>query len=105
MSILREHIVKRFTRSSKWGSVRKKFLKVNNYCAVCNTRKKLEVHHRIPFHVNPELELDTTNLITLCRKHHFSIGHLEYWRSWNIDINTSVIYFNKLLRDRPTKRK
>jgi hypothetical protein len=29
----------------------------------------------IPFHVRPDLELDEWNLITLCREHHFRIGH------------------------------
>jgi hypothetical protein len=44
-------------------------------CEACGTTAELNVHHIKPFHIYPELELDHTNLITLCRVHHFTIGH------------------------------
>ena len=34
-----------------------------------------DVHHIVPFHQRPDLELVEDNLITLCREHHFRIGH------------------------------
>jgi 5-methylcytosine-specific restriction endonuclease McrA len=62
-------------RSSQWSSIRNEFVSRNPFCAACGSRKDLNVHHIKPFHSNPELELDMKNLITLCREHHFRIGH------------------------------
>lgn len=62
-------------RSAQWASVRNEFVSKNPSCAACGSRKDLNVHHIKPFHSNPELELDMKNLITLCREHHFRIGH------------------------------
>ena len=53
-------------RSSKWSHIQKEFLKKNPICAICGSNKKLNVHHKLPFHLYPELELVETNLITLC---------------------------------------
>lgn len=63
------------SRSSTWSKVRDEFVMDNPVCSACNTKQNLNVHHIVPFAVRPELELDTTNLITLCREHHFKIGH------------------------------
>ena len=68
-------------RSSQWGSIRAKHLKDHSTCAACGGTDKLEVHHKVPFHVHPELELDLTNLITLCEADkngiccHLGFGH------------------------------
>lgn len=62
-------------RSSRWPTVRNRFVKNNPVCAACGTDDDLNVHHIKPFHSHPELELDTDNLITLCREHHFTVGH------------------------------
>ena len=70
-----DSIVVESDRSSKWSSVRNEFVSRNPFCAACGSRKDLNVHHVKPFHSNPELELDMKNLITLCREHHFRIGH------------------------------
>ena len=48
-------------RSSHWAIVRKQFLGDNPKCALCNGTTKLEVHHKVPFHLKPELELDQNN--------------------------------------------
>jgi hypothetical protein len=37
----------------------------------------------IPFHIRPNLELDPSNLITLCRGHHLYVGHNGNWKLWN----------------------
>ena len=100
MSIIREHIVKRFTRSSKWSKVRKEFVKLYPTCSVCGKKKGLEVHHEIPFHVRPDLELDTNNLVTMCRRHHFAIGHLEYWKAYNGKLIETILYFKDKMRGR-----
>ena len=62
-------------RSSEWQAVRNDFVKRHPFCAACGSIKALNVHHVEPFHLRPELELDEWNLITLCRRHHFEIGH------------------------------
>jgi len=87
MSLIREHIVKRFRRSSGWSAVRKEYLRHNPVCAVCGSRKRREVHHIFDFSTSPSMELDWLNLVTLCRKHHILFGHLNFWQS----INPSVM--------------
>jgi hypothetical protein len=70
----------------------------------CGTNNGLEVHHIEPFHLNPEKELDTNNLITLCKKHcHLAIGHLMDYKSWNPDVvDDAGVYLNKV-KNRPYK--
>lgn len=73
-------------RSSKWRSVRKEFLKKNKACAACGGKVRLQVHHISPFHLEPEKELDPTNLITLCMGRlecHLTIGHGGDFKSFN----------------------
>ena len=53
-------------RSSKWGQVKSLFLLKNPNCAICGGIEKLNVHHKLPFHLYPELELVESNLVTLC---------------------------------------
>ena len=79
-------------RSSQWGKVRDAFLKKNPSCACCGGTKTLRVHHIVPFHEQPSLELVETNLITLCeaKKYgincHLLLGHLGNWRRWNATV-------------------
>ena len=91
-------------RSPKWSSVRKEHLKDNNFCAACGRTKKLEVHHIEPVHLNPDRELDPSNLITLCDDPcHFIFGHLLDYKSWNKDvINDCEVYLNKV-KNKPHK--
>jgi hypothetical protein len=70
-------------RSDRWPAVRAAFIKKHPECEACGSRKNLNVHHIKPFHLNPELELDPGNLITLCRTHHFTIGHKSNWKKEN----------------------
>lgn len=76
-------------RSSEWNKVRKQFIKTHNVCAVCGIQKDLQVHHIQPFHLYPELELDTKNLITLCISKywgfncHLILGHAGNFRYEN----------------------
>lgn len=86
-------------RSPKWSKVRKDFLSNNKYCAACGSKdKKLEVHHKIPVHINPELELEITNLIALCADPcHIVFGHLMNFKSYNPNVdNDCSVYLNKV---------
>lgn len=75
-------------RSSKWPATRAAHLRANPACAVCGCRTDLEVHHILPFHVAPDLELNPRNLLTLGERcptgnHHLLFGHLGDWSCWN----------------------
>jgi 5-methylcytosine-specific restriction enzyme A len=69
-------------RSPQWGKVRDMVLE-DATCAACGTGNGLEVHHIEPFHVRPDLELEPSNLIPLCKHCHFVFGHLGCWRCHN----------------------
>lgn len=71
-------IKNRKKRSSKWGKLQKEFLENNSRCALCDGTENLNVHHKKPFHLYPELELEESNLITLCmgeKDCHLLIAH------------------------------
>ena len=75
-------------RSGKWPAVRAAHLKRQPACAACGQTKELNVHHRIPFHVDPSLELSPENLITLCEHSpqscHYHFGHCALsWKAFN----------------------
>ena len=72
-------------RSNKWPTVEKHFLEANPTCAVCGGTKRLNVHHIRPFHIFPELELDTSNLITMCmgeKECHLKISHGSNFKAY-----------------------
>jgi hypothetical protein len=84
-------------RSSGWGRVRANWIKNNPKCLACGTIHNLDVHHIKPYHLFPELELDTANLVTLCRTHHYQIGHFKDWRKYNIDVVVdSILFFQRI---------
>lgn len=75
----------KYGRSGLWPKVRAEHLRREPTCAACGRSKDLEVHHILPYHEHPELELDDGkdgtgkdgNLISLCRDPcHFYLGHL-----------------------------
>jgi 5-methylcytosine-specific restriction enzyme A len=75
------------SRSPGWKRVRQTHIATHNYCAACGSKKDLEVHHIVPVHLDASLELDTSNLITLCSKScHLLFGHLMDYRSWNPNV-------------------
>lgn len=94
------------TRSPQWPKVRADHLKKNPNCALCNGKASLEVHHIQPFHIKPELELDPTNLITLCEAKtngincHLAFGHLGNFKSANPVVVRDAGIWNKKIRTR-----
>ena len=76
-------------RSHKWPAVQRLHLKFEPKCACCGSTKKLNVHHKKPFHLFPELELDLNNLITLCmdKECHLKIGHGGNFKDYNPNID------------------
>lgn len=89
-------------RSPKWKKVREEHLKKQPHCMACGSYKKPEVHHIVPVHIEPSLELDPNNLITLCDKYcHFIFGHLMNWKSFNEEIIKDSKYFVNKIKNRP----
>ncbi len=90
-------------RSSEWPKVRKEYLNEHPICECCGGTKKLEVHHKKPFHLFPELELERDNLMTLCTKRgcHLAMGHLYSYRSYNPNIDEDVRIWNEKVKNRP----
>lgn len=95
-------------RSDKWPTARKDYLKDHPNCAVCGGDKKLEVHHKRPFHIHPELELDPNNFITLCENDkngvncHLLVGHLGNFKSVNLSVETDAAEWKKKIINRPS---
>jgi len=94
------------SRSPQWNSLRAKFLHGRS-CALCGSSKKLEVHHILPFHLHPDLELVESNLIVLCEAGpgklncHFALGHLGSWQSWNELVVRDAEFCLGKMRSRP----
>lgn len=55
-------------------------------CRCCGSTLDLNVHHIVSYHDKHELELDPNNLVTLCREHHFRIGHKNNWKDSNPNV-------------------
>ena len=89
-------------RSSQWPKVRKQHLSSQPCCAACGSCKKPEVHHIVPYHIDPSKELDPDNLITLCDKYcHFAIGHLMSYHSWNKNVLQDAAMYLEKIKNRP----
>ncbi len=74
-------------RSVHWEKTRHDFAVLHPTCAACGGSKLIQIHHCLPFHLRPDLELDFGNLITLCedpsRWCHYRIGHAWDWKAYN----------------------
>ena len=81
-------------RSPQWASVRKSHLLNDPVCRACNGTDKLQVHHIRPFHLYPELELDPSNLMTLCessdKECHLILGHNGNFKDYNAEVLSDV---------------
>jgi len=92
-------------RSSKWSTVRREFLASNPTCAVCGKKGTLlspnEVHHLQSFATHPELELEISNLRTVCREHHQWFCHLGNWASINEEAEIDLKVWEGKVKNRP----
>ena len=91
-------------RSSKWRKVRKVHLKVNPTCAICESKKRVEVHHIIPFHLAQDQELEPDNLVSLCQNKkygihcHLLVGHLGNYKRINLNCKLDIITWHIKLK-------
>jgi hypothetical protein len=92
-------------RNSKWWAVRSEHLKHCAACVVCRSTNDVQVHHKKPFHLFPELELDPLNLISLCGEGghncHLVFGHLCDFSSYNEEIDQDAKRMYKKIIKRP----
>lgn len=94
-------------RSGQWPAVEKAHLEKQPNCMVCNRSEKLNVHHIKPFHIYPDLELDPSNLITLCESDkggvncHLHYGHLGNFKSFNENVIPDASLWNQKIKNRP----
>lgn len=89
------------SRSPRWRQVRDDFIAKNPKCAVCGSKKNVVAHHKLPFHIFPERELDPTNLVTLCENTvncHLTFGHLGSFLKYNKDVEADILIWNKKLQ-------
>ena len=89
-------------RSGQWPTVRDKFLR-DEVCKVCGRKDRLVAHHKMPFHLFPEKELDPENLIALCERKnvlncHLIFGHFGDWTRYNINIERDTEVWQKRLK-------
>ena len=92
-------------RSPKWAAVRKEHLKKFPKCAICEGTQQLNVHHIKPFHLHPDLELEPSNLITLCECAsygiicHILVGHLGDYKNINPNSVEDAKIWNAKLKE------
>lgn len=97
-------VPKRKKRSGSWRRIRKEHLKRQPRCQCCEGKKKLEVHHIVPFHVDPSLELVASNLMTLCEAKRYGLtchqlmGHLGNYRRTNTKVRQDVAEWNQKIK-------
>jgi hypothetical protein len=86
-------------RGSQWSKSRKEALRRVPFCAVCGTRRGLQVHHLAPFRLNYDNR--QSNLITLCVKHHKIVESLtNEIESTGSDPETMTLVMGNILRSR-----
>lgn len=106
---LRAHLrdVGKPKRSPKWPEVQRAFLVKHVSCEACNSTTRLQVHHKLPFHLRPELELDEGNLVVLCMGRnacHLLLGHGDDFRAYNPAIKLTLAGLRTKLLDLPGAR-
>lgn len=81
-------------RDPRWPGVRREHLRREPACRACGSRRNLQVHHKQPYHLFPELELERKNLITLCEEagsnHHLVVGHRGDWHDYNPNVEADA---------------
>jgi hypothetical protein len=94
-------------RSPLWPKIREEHLENHPTCEACGGTAKINVHHVVPSHLRPDLELDESNLITLCESRsygvecHRTFGHLGSYFSWNVDVRTDAPTWLNKFKNRP----
>lgn len=85
-------------RSPHWDEVRNEVVADHPYCAASGMKTGLEVHHIMPYHLRPDLELRKDNLAVLARPYHFLLGHFCNWQKFNANVVKDAAHWLGLVR-------
>ena len=88
-------------RSPRWRATRKAYLRLHPKCEISGVKRRLQVHHIIPFHKDPSKELDFDNLKTVTKWLHFWLCHLGSWHSWNENLQEDIKIWRDKIANRP----
>ena len=92
-------------RSPKWESFKRDYERLHpKECAICGSTSKCQLHHKLPYHLHLELELDPQNVLWLCEasgNHHLWFGHLGNFQSFNSEIEVDAKVWNSKIKNRP----
>ncbi len=93
-------------RSPEWPKARADYLAGHPTCAACGlSHDRMEVHHKAPFHLHPERELDPGNFITLCEHEshncHLIFGHLLDFAAYNPSVEEDAAGYLAKVGSRP----
>jgi hypothetical protein len=92
-------------RNKDWKKLRNYVVEKNKKCCVCGKTTNLVAHHKLPFHLYPEKELDEDNIIILCENRpvncHYLFGHLMDWKKYNSNITEDIDIWSKRLEKTP----
>jgi len=65
---------KKYTNNKKYRKIRSSILEKHNFkCKKCGSENNIHLHHEITLRDNPDLALDTDNLIPLCSTCHSNL--------------------------------
>ena len=95
-------------RSPKWQAFCNHVIDKHPVCIVCGNknRKKLVGHHRIPYHLRPDLELVESNVAVICEDGpgnlncHLVIGHRGSFQDYNENLDADAVYVGKIVEPR-----
>ena len=89
-------------RSPLWKIIRNEHLKKFPCCEVCGNFKNVVPHHIVPFHIDPSLELEPLNLISLCEGDtfncHLFFGHFRKWTRYNPTVVQDSYEWNRRMK-------
>lgn len=83
-------------QSRAWRKVAAAHLRSEPFCAACGSRRDVRPHHVIPVSVDPSLELDLKNLVSLCESYsagvncHLFFGHGGQWSTYNPNVRADA---------------
>lgn len=88
-------------RNPGWESFRREIIKGQPACEASGVAWELEVHHLLPVHLRPDLEMVRDNCMVLTRTLHFWLGHYGNWASYNPRARKEAATFLKRVLHRP----
>lgn len=94
-------------RSPRWADFEKHLIEAHPFCSVCGFREHLLGHHKIPFHLRPDLELVAENIAIVGNKCptgncHLLFGHFGNFKAYNPNFDADAAAMLAKIHSRPT---